>query len=79
MGDCGGAAVYSTEILEEGEEGLRKYRSLRNLRQVGRESRGGASAYAKPGEGTAAVPQFTRRRYLKKGKKGCGNTAAYGT
>ena len=28
--------------------------------------------------GTAAVPQFTRQRYLKKGKKGCGSDAAYG-
>ena len=70
--DCGSAAVYSTEILEEGEEGLRKYRSLRNLRRNGglRQCRSlldrtrsrQAAVYSTEkdeGEGAAEVPQHT--------------------
>ena len=72
MGDCGSAAVYSTEILEEGEEGLRKYRSLRNLRRNGglRQCRSlldrtrsrQAAVYSTEkdeGEGAAEIPQPT--------------------
>ena len=60
-GDCGTAAVYTTG----GREGLRRYRSLRNLREGGGGEEGGgdcgtAAVYTTKRKGGAAeVPQPT--------------------